>query len=184
MFGIVLLLSPLCSRQRPVVETEPAIREAFQKFLLGAGPLQILAEGGGELASHIGVEDDRFREGLSERRLMEGRNLPANLRDRGIAGTQMIEDIVNPHLRAIVEHACDAPEEIFRRTENERIQRTRIGAGDNPDLRHDVWIAAAVGIQENVKSVRKALIHIGLAHVGAGHAKHFLHGVPVVCEDS
>ncbi len=44
--------------------------------------------------------------------------------------------------------------------------------------------AAAVGIQENMKGVRKALIHVGLTDIGAGHAKHFLHGISVVCEDS
>ena len=78
----------------------------------------------------------------------------------------------------------DTPEEKFRRTENERIHRTRIGAGDEPDLRDDVWSAAAIGIQENMKGVWKALIHVGLTDIGAGHAKHFLHGISVVCEDS
>ena len=53
---------------------------------------------------------------------MECRDLSANLRDRGVAGTQMIEYIVKPHLCVIVKEAGDAAEDIFRRADGERIQ--------------------------------------------------------------
>lgn len=102
MLRIMNLLPDSPFRQRPIVEAKPVIREAFQKFQLVAGPFQILAEGGGKLASHICIEHDRFGKRPSERCLMECRDLSTNLRDRGIAGTQMVEYIVKPQLRVIV----------------------------------------------------------------------------------
>lgn len=113
MVRIMDLFPLFRSRQHPVVERKPVIREGFQEFQLGARPFQIMAKGGRKLAPHICVEHDRFGEGTSERCWVDGRHLPANLGNRGVAGTQMIEHIVKPHLCVIVEQAGDAPKKYF-----------------------------------------------------------------------
>jgi purine-nucleoside phosphorylase len=67
----------------------------------GQGALMVIDDHINLMGSNplIGVNDDRFGKRLSERGLVESRDLPANLGDRGVAGPQMIEHIVKPHLR-------------------------------------------------------------------------------------
>jgi len=57
---IMLLFPLLRSRQCPIVEPEPLIRETFQKFHFGAGAFEILAECRGKFAPDICIEHDRF----------------------------------------------------------------------------------------------------------------------------
>src|ERR1041384_8557579 len=140
MIRVMHLFPLLRSRQCPVVEPEPLIREALQKFHVGAGPLEILAECCGKFAPHICIKYDRFGKRLSEGRLVKRRDLPSNRGDRGVGRTHMIEHIVTPCLCANVEQTRKTPTHIFRRPEDNGVQCAGVCAGYDTDLRHHILI--------------------------------------------